>query len=47
MEPCAHCGLDLNAIPIKAFPLTELPAAIEAASNSTGLQSIIVKPASK
>lgn len=38
--------LDLGAIQIKSFPLTELPAAIEAASNSSGLQSTIVKPVS-
>jgi alcohol dehydrogenase len=36
--------LNLSAIQIEAFPLAELPAAIEAASKSSGLQSVIVKP---
>jgi alcohol dehydrogenase len=37
--------LDLGSIQIKSFPLAEVPAAIEAASKSSGLQSTIVKPA--
>ena len=36
--------LDLGAIEIKAFPLAEVPVAIEAASKSSGLQVTIVKP---
>jgi alcohol dehydrogenase len=39
--------LNLEAIRIKSFPLTEAPAAIEAAANSSGLQSSIVRPPSK
>jgi alcohol dehydrogenase len=39
--------LNLDVIQVKSFSLIELPAAIEAASNSSGLQSTIVKPASK
>jgi alcohol dehydrogenase len=36
--------LDLNAIQLKTFPLSELPVAIKAAASSFGLQSVIVKP---
>jgi alcohol dehydrogenase len=36
--------LSLDPIQIETFPLAELPAAIEAASKSSGLQSVIVKP---
>ena len=36
--------LDLDAIQIKSFALAELTAAIEAASEASGLQSTIVKP---
>jgi alcohol dehydrogenase len=38
--------LKLDAIQTKSFALSELPAAIEAAANSSGLQSTVVKPAS-
>jgi alcohol dehydrogenase len=36
--------LDLNEIQLNVFPLSQLPVAIEAASKSFGLQSVIVKP---
>jgi alcohol dehydrogenase len=36
--------LNLGAIQVETFALVDLPAAIEAASKSAGLQSVLVKP---
>jgi alcohol dehydrogenase len=42
----AHSGLlDINAIRTRSFPLDALPAAMEAAAESDGLECIVVKPA--